>query len=232
VLAEVLPWLRDRPPIDQFREQLDATVETIWAIHRAVAHYGIASEAFWRLRQSAKRVKTALQAMQESAVAPEMANFIGLLKVDEVRSALAAVDRLERDMSRLPEVWSGQQKARKGPTARGWYFRFVCDLAEIVKELGIEVTTQGGRSHDRGATPFTRFVFAVEKLLPPGNQSNSLEACAKQIERAIKALDHEIGIEQAIKAFAHETDAEQAIEVLRSKFHDFPLRRIPPAISP
>jgi hypothetical protein len=94
------------------------------------------------------------------------------------------------------------------------------------------VTTQGDRERNPYATPFTRFVFAVEKLLPHKGQSSSLAACAKQIERAIKASAHEIGVEQAIKASTNEIVAEQAIEVLRSKFHDFPLRRIPPPISP
>jgi hypothetical protein len=38
ILVKLRPWLRDQPPIDQFREQLDATVETIFAIDRATAH--------------------------------------------------------------------------------------------------------------------------------------------------------------------------------------------------
>jgi hypothetical protein len=192
VLAEILPSLRNRPPIDQFREQLDAAVETVWAIHRATTHYRIANEAFRQLRQSAERVKTALQAMEESAVAPEMANFVGLLKLDEMRAALAAVDRLERDLSRLPEVLSGQQKARKGPTARAWYSGFIRDVAKIAEGIGIDVTTGGDRSENPHATPFTRFVFAVEKLLPDGERSQTLAACAKRIDRAIVASEDEI----------------------------------------
>ena len=153
MLADFRPWLPDRPPINQFREQLDATVETIWAIHRATAHYKIANGAFRQLQESAKRVETALHAMEKSAVAPEMANFVGLLKLDEVRSALAAIDRLERDLARLPEVFSGQQKARQGPAARAWYSGFIRDLAKIAEEIGIDVTTGGDRSKIRTRRP-------------------------------------------------------------------------------
>ena len=192
VLAEVLPWLPARPSIDQFREQLDAVVETIWAIHRAAAHYRIANAAFRQLRESAKRVETALHAMEMSAVAPEMANFIDLLKLDEVRSALAAVDRLERDLSRLPEAFSGQQKARQGPAARAWYSGFIRDLAEIAEGIGIDLTTGGDRSKNPHATPFTYFVFAVEKLLPDGTRSKTVVACAKQIDRAIAVSEDKI----------------------------------------
>jgi hypothetical protein len=193
VLAKVLPWLPGRPPIDQFREQLDAAVETSWAIHRAATHYRIANEAFRHLRQSAKRVKTALQAMEESAVAPEMANFVELLKLDEMRAALAALDRLERDLSQLPVILSGQQKAQKALAARAWYSGFISDLDKIAKGIGIEVTTGGDRSKNPHATPFTCFVFAVEKLLPDGEGSKTLAACAKRIDRAIVASEDEIG---------------------------------------
>jgi hypothetical protein len=36
-------------------------------------------------------------------------------------------------------------------------------------------------------------VFAVEKLLPRKEQSASLVACAKRIDRAVAASAHEIG---------------------------------------
>ena len=72
------------------------------------------------------------------------------------------------------------------------------------------MTTQGDRERDPYATPFTRFVFAVEKLLPRKGQSNSLAACAKQIERATKASAHEISVEQAFKAYAREIGIEFA----------------------
>jgi hypothetical protein len=192
ILAELHPSLRDRPPIDQFREQLDATVETVWAIHRAVKHYRAADEAFRQLRQSAKQAKTALRAMEESAATPEMANFVRLLKLDEVDPALAADDRLERALSRVPLAFAGQQRPRKGPAPRAWYSGFVRDLAEIADGLGIDVTTGGDWSRNPHETPFTVFVFAVESLLPPGEISDSLAVCAKRIDRAIAASEDEI----------------------------------------
>jgi hypothetical protein len=193
VLSAVRPWLLHRPRIGQFREQLDATVEIVWAIHRAVKHYRAAHEAFRQLRQSANRAKTALQAMEESAAAPEMVNFGRLLKLDEVRSVLAAVDRVERALSRVSPAFSGQEKPRKGPAGRAWYSGFVRDLAEIAKRLGIDVTTAGDWSKNPHETPFTVFVFAVESLLPPKEISDSLAACAKRIDRAIDASEEEIG---------------------------------------
>jgi hypothetical protein len=92
ILAELRPWLRDRPSIDQFRDQLEATVEIIWAIHRVAGHYRAADEAFRELRGPTRRARTVLWAMEESAAAPEMANFIGLLKLDEVGDALVVVN--------------------------------------------------------------------------------------------------------------------------------------------
>jgi hypothetical protein len=189
VLAEIRPWVRDHPPIDQFREQLEAAVQTIWAIHRVVKHYHSTDEAFRQVRQSAKRAETAVKTMEESAAAPEMANFIDLLKVDEARPALDAVDRA---LSRVPRAFSGQQMPRKGPAPRAWYSGFVRDLAEIADELGIDVTTRGDGSKNPHETPFTVFVFAVEPLLPPGEHSDSLAVCAKRIDRAIAASEDEI----------------------------------------
>jgi hypothetical protein len=56
--------------------------------------------------------------MEESSTAPEMANFIGLLKLDEVSNALVAANELEQTLRRLPAAFSGQQKPRKGLAPR------------------------------------------------------------------------------------------------------------------
>jgi hypothetical protein len=88
ILADLRPWLRDRPPIDQFREELDAAVETIWAIHRVTDHHRVADEAFRRLRRERQRAKSELRAMEESSTVPEMVNFFGLLKLDEMSYAI------------------------------------------------------------------------------------------------------------------------------------------------
>jgi hypothetical protein len=183
ILAELRPWLRERPPIDQFRDQLEATVETIWAIHRVTGHYRVADEAFRELRRSRQRAKTALRAMEESSTAPEMANFVGLLKLDAVSEA---VNELHWTLSRIPAAFPGRKdKGPKGPKPRLWYADFVRDLAEIAEGMGIAVTTRGSQASDPHATPFTTFVFAVEKLLPREVRSNSLVACAKQINRTM-----------------------------------------------
>ena len=76
----------------------------------------------------------------------------------------------------------------------------------------------GGWSDDTHATPFTRFVYAVEKLLPRKAQSNSLTACAKQIERAVKASAHEIDSEQAFMASVQELGSEQAFKAFVREF--------------
>ena len=85
-----------------------------------------------------------------------------------------------------------QQRPRKGPAPRTWYADFVRDLAKIAEGIGIKVTTAGDRSGDPHATPFTRFAFAAEKLLPLEEQSPSLAACAKRIDRAIAVSSREI----------------------------------------
>jgi hypothetical protein len=118
-----------------------------------------------------------------------LANYRGLLKLYDVRAALLAVDTLERDLSQIPSAFSGQQRPRKGPAPRAWYSGFVRDLAEIAEWMGLPVTTRG---RERSATPFTIFVFEVEKFLPPNLRSNSLEACRRQIDRAFAAAPGEI----------------------------------------
>jgi hypothetical protein len=60
-------------------------------------------------------------------------------------------------------------------------------FAELVETIGIEMRTAGDRADDPAAMPFTRFVFICEKLMPEEEQSPSLSACAKRIDRAIAA---------------------------------------------
>jgi hypothetical protein len=211
VLAELRPWLRDRPPIDPFREQLEAIVEPIWAIDCAAGHYHAVGMALRKLRLPVRRAKTVLRAMEESATSPEMVNYADLLKLNVMSTVRLAVIELHLVLDRVPPAFSGRQKPGKGPAPRAWYFGFVRDLAGIAVGLGIELTIGGGGwTDDTHATPFARFVFAVEKLLPRKAQSNSLTACAKQIERAIKASAQQIDSEQAFEASAQELGSEQA----------------------
>jgi hypothetical protein len=213
VLAELSPWLRDGPPIDPFREELEAIVEPIWAIHCAAGHYHAVGMALRKLRLPVQRAKTVLRSMEESASSPEMVNYADLLKLDIMSPVRRAVIDLHFALGTVPPAFSGPHKPGKGPAPRAWYFGFVRELARIAHRLGIELTIGGGGwSDDTHATPFTRFVFAVERLLPRKAQSNSLTACAKQIERAVKASAHEVDGEQAFMASVHELGSEQAFE--------------------
>lgn len=178
-------------------------MEPIGAIYCAAGHYRAVSMALRKLRVSTEGAKTALRAMEERSKSPKMVNYTDLLKLDEVRTARLAVNEVHWGLARVPAVFSGQQKPGKGPAPLRWYSRFARDLTEIADEIGIELTIGGGgRTDDTHLTPFTRFVFAVERLLPRKAQSNSLNACAKRIERAMKAFAHEIDIEQAFIAHA------------------------------
>ena len=182
IRAELSPSLRNPPPIDQFRDQLEATVEIVRAIYCVSGHLRVADEAFRELRRSRQRAKNALRAMEESSTAPEMANFIDLLKPDAMSYA---ANEILWTLSRIPA--GRKDKGPKGPNPRLWYGDFVRDLAEIAEDLGIAVTTRGSQASDPHVTPFTTFVFAVEKLLPREVRSNSLVACAKQINRTMAA---------------------------------------------
>jgi hypothetical protein len=188
VLGEVRPWLQHQPPIAQFRAQLEATVGIVLLERLATGFFCTANEAFRQARRSTQQAKTALHAVEGRAAALHMS-----FPLDEVMDALIVVNELEQALSRVPKPFSEQQRPRKGPAPRAWYSGFVRNLAEIAAGIGIDVTTAGDRAGDPAATPFTRFVFAVEKLLPPGEGSPSLAACAKRIDRAIAALTGEIG---------------------------------------
>jgi hypothetical protein len=187
VLAQLRSWLRHQPPIDQFREQLEATISSFWSIRFATLAYHTANDAFRQARRATLQAKTALQAMEESPFAL-MSFFVG----PRVRDARIAVNELEQALSRVPFL-EQEQAPRKGPVRRAWYSDFVSDLAKIADGIGVNVTTAGDRTDDPHGTPFTRFVFAVEKLLPRKEQSASLAACAKRIDRAIAVSTHQFG---------------------------------------
>jgi hypothetical protein len=122
--------------------------------------------------------------MEEGSTAPEMANFVDLLKLDSAQYALIEI------LSRIPAAFAGRKhEGPKGPMPRLWYGNFVRDLAEIAEGIGIAVTIRGSKASDPYVTPFTTFVFAVEKLLPREVRSNSHEACAKQISRTMAASE-------------------------------------------
>jgi hypothetical protein len=109
-----------------------------------------------------------------------------------VKDATVALNELERALSEVPDPLFVEQR-RKGPAPRAWYSDFVRYCAKIAQGCGVDVTTQGDRTNDPHATPFTRFVFGVERLLPREDQSASLAACARRIDRVIAASADKIG---------------------------------------
>jgi hypothetical protein len=126
-----------------------------------------------------------MRAMERSCTAPEMANFGRLLKPDAVSYA---ANEIVLAQSQIPADFGGRKnKGPKGPKARLWYGDFARDVAEIAEGIAIAVTTRGSQASDPHVTPFTTLVFAVEKLLPREVRSNSLAACARQINRTLAA---------------------------------------------
>lgn len=85
-------------------------------------------------------------------------------------------------------VLLSQIPSKKGQRGNSWYDDFVELMSELAGELGMKVSTAGDRSEDPSATPFTMMVFALEKVLPEGAQSNTLAACAKRIQRSLRKV--------------------------------------------
>jgi hypothetical protein len=162
VLAELRPWLREQPAFDQFRRQLEMAVGRTLAIRQAIMYRRAAFSRGW----PAPQVYVWSNGPTWDAANPP----------EWVSSMIRAYLQL-------------QQRARKGPAPRTWYPGFVRDLAEIAEGIGIKVTTASGWTDETHATAFTRFVRAVEKLLPRKEHSPSFAACAKRIERAIASAD-------------------------------------------
>ena len=158
MLSELRSWLQEEPPLDQFRKQLETT--------EARTRIGAGSATFSQAGVNAPQAKLY-----------SLSNPPGL-------GVLGVANAPEGVFSVVLE----QQRPRKGPAPRTWYADFVRDLAKIAEGIGIKVTTAGNRTDDPHATPFTRFAFAAEKLLPLEEQSPSLAACAKRIDRAIVLL--------------------------------------------
>jgi hypothetical protein len=168
VLAELRPWLRERPPFYQFWKQLDMAVARTRAIRYATIYLRAA-------RVFSQAGRPALQAK------------LYFFSNPPAWCLLSVADPPEGVLSIVP--LREQQRPRKGPAPRAWYPGFVRDLAKIAEKIGIKVTTASGWTDETHATPFTRFVRAVEKLLPRKEHSPSFAACAKRIERAIDSAD-------------------------------------------
>ena len=175
------------PPLDDFREQLEAVVEIVWAVDRVTKHWDLADKALPQLHRAARKAESVLLDIQASSNRAEVAGFEDLLHLKDVQNTLAATKHLERALSLLPSaLLSGKDKRTRGRRPRHWYRLFVENLSDLAVGIGISATTDGDRVAGK-ETLFTMFVFEVEKLLPARTQSNSLAACAKQIERVREA---------------------------------------------
>ena len=118
LLAELRPWLRGRPPVDPLREQLEAIVEPIWAIHCAAGHYHAVGMALRKLRLPVRRAKTVLRALEESATSPEMVNYADLLKLNVMSFVRRAVIDLHLALDPVPPAFSGRHKPERSSAAR------------------------------------------------------------------------------------------------------------------
>ena len=174
------------PPLDDFREQLETVVEIVWAVDRVAKHWNMADKALSHLCRAAIKAETALLDIQASSNRPEVAGFKDLLHLKDVQNALAATKHLEQVLSLLPRaLFRGRGRRKQGRKPRLWYRSLVENLSHIAMGIGISATTDGDRVAGE-ETPFTMFVFEVEKLLPAGTQSHSPAACARQIAREEK----------------------------------------------
>ena len=63
------------------------------------------------LRRALSAAKLSISAMETAAAKPEIAPFIELLKLDEVRRILAAINKLDLALTRAPggSAWNGRQ---------------------------------------------------------------------------------------------------------------------------
>jgi hypothetical protein len=141
------------------------------------------------LRRALPAPKLHLSAMETAGTKPEIASFLELLKLDEVRRILAAVNDLDLALTRAPAAFArtADKRPRRRPKRSDWYIGFVQDLAEVAEEIGIPVTSRGvAEAAEPHQTAFTTLVYEVERVLPEEVRSLRLTACAQRVDRAIR----------------------------------------------
>lgn len=97
----------------------------------------------------------------------------------------ALKDHCDRAAAMLAEL-----PAKTGRRSLEFYKEYMLLVVPIAQRLGMKISTAGSTrgSDEAYATPFTVFVHSLESFLPRGAWSNSLAACAKRIDRALKDL--------------------------------------------
>jgi hypothetical protein len=205
ILEKLDPWLdKDKhPPLDEFTDRLDAIVETVLPVACIARLYVNLDGALTPLRRALPAAKFHLSAMETAAAKPEIAPFIELLKLDEVRRILAAIDKLDLTLTRAPGSAGTADKRKRGTKPKDWYVGLVRDLVEVAREIGIPFSTDcNGAAAKQHLTALAKLVYEVEGFLPKEVRSNSLTACKQHIVRdlpaALKLLDEDRDLEPVL----------------------------------
>ena len=113
-----------------------------------------------------------------------------LLKLDDVRRILAAINDLELDAysctGRL--LAGGRQTAEVVPSVATGIIGFVRDLAEVAEEIGIPVTTDGNPAAAEPPNSVHHIGVRGGKSAAEGGTIGCLTACEQRIGRAIREL--------------------------------------------
>jgi hypothetical protein len=106
---------------------------------------------------------------------------------DQLETALKVLERLERYCERAL-VKATLTPAKTGRRSHDFYDAYVALMVKIGRRLGLEPRLPWDPSDPEQETPFTALVFEIERFLPRAAWSNTSAACAKRIERSLKAL--------------------------------------------
>ena len=90
ILEKLHPWLdkHPHPPLEEFTERLDATVETVWPLPHIAGLYVALDRAIARLRGPLSEASSCLVEMEVAATQPDMVPVVEQPKLDDVRRIL------------------------------------------------------------------------------------------------------------------------------------------------
>jgi hypothetical protein len=211
ILEKLDPWLDKHPPLDEFTDRLDATVETIWPLTRIAALHVALDGAITQLRRALPAVKFQLGAMEVAATEPEIVPFVELLKLDEVRRV---ANDLELALTHTPDAFAGtSDKRKRGTKPKDWYVSLVRDLVEVAWEIDIPVSTDGNRAApEPHQTAFTRLVYEVDRFLPKEVRSPSITACKQRIIDALPGAMKLLGEDRTLEPVLSENHLSRTVE--------------------